>query len=70
MRVTQFNSSVGWTYIISNEQAGDEQRGGMSVATETANNGLDNTVMVTKLICYSYCLKALKSSIGLRVGRL
>ncbi len=45
------SSSVGWTYIISNEQAGDEQRGGMSVATETANNRLDNTVIVTKLAC-------------------
>ncbi len=70
MRVTQ--SALQWAgnYIISNEQAGDEQRGEMSVATETDNNELNNTVMVTKLICYCYCLKVLKSSIGLRVGRL
>lgn len=42
---------MGWTYIESNEPAGDGQRGGMSVATETAKNGLDNTVIVTKLAC-------------------
>lgn len=54
---------------------GDGTGGGMSFAMETGNIWLDNSVIVTKTVCgpldrQDEVLKALPSSIGVRVGCL
>lgn len=61
--------------IIMNRPATGRDGGGMSFAMETGNIWLDNSVIVTKMVCgqldrQDEVLKALPSSIGVGVGCL